>query len=75
MRELIEFIAHGMVDDHEAVVVEERIDRGTPVYHLFVAENETGRVIGRDGKVANGIRILMECSVHAGSRTPVLKVM
>ena len=75
MRDLIEFIAQGLVDEHEAVEVEERTERGASVFHLFVAENETGRVIGRDGKIANAIRILMECSMHAGNTPPVLKVM
>ena len=75
MKDLIEYLAHGLVDQHEAIEVEERMDRGSPVYHLFVAENETGRVIGREGKVANAIRILMECSLHASDRPPILKVM
>ena len=75
MRDLIEFIARGLVDEHDAVEVEERTDRGTPIFHLYVAESETGRVIGREGKIANAIRILMECSAHAGNTPPVLKVM
>jgi predicted RNA-binding protein YlqC (UPF0109 family) len=59
MKDLIEYIATSLVDDVEAVNVTERIDRGVLVYTLTVAQDETGRVIGKDGKVANAIRVLL----------------
>lgn len=66
MKELIEFMARGLVDDRDAVAVAEiRAGRQT-VYELRVGEGETGRVIGREGKVANAMRVLVRI---AGEKT------
>ncbi len=59
MKELIDYIAKALVDDAAAVTVSQRKDRGVLVYTLTVADDETGRVIGKDGKVANAIRVLL----------------
>ena len=75
MQDLIDFVARGLVDDHESVVVEVRPERNATVFHLFVNEAETGRVIGRDGKIANAIRILMDCSSARERKQAILKVM
>jgi uncharacterized protein len=75
MKELVEFIARGLVDEQDGVEVEVRSERNAIVYHLFVNEHETGRVIGRDGKIANAIRVLMDCTAQRDRKQPILKVM
>ena len=52
MKELLEQIAKGLVDepDSVSVTVDETDDRGVTVYHLHVAENDMGRVIGKQGE-------------------------
>ena len=50
MKELVEFVAKSLVDNHDAVSVEEHKDRGTTILALHVAPEEIGRVIGREGK-------------------------
>lgn len=59
--ELLTEIAKGLVDDKEAVTVtvDEPNDEGVIVYHLKVAEGDTGRVIGKQGRIAKAIRTLM----------------
>ena len=58
MKELLEQIAKGLVDepDSVSVTVDETDDRGVTVYHLHVAENDMGRVIGKQGRIAKAIR-------------------
>ena len=59
MKDLVEFIARSLVDDVDAVRVNERV-RGSQVdLDLSVAEDDMGRVIGRSGRVANAIRALV----------------
>jgi predicted RNA-binding protein YlqC (UPF0109 family) len=58
MRELVEFLARNLVDEPEAVQVDE-VDSGRViVYELQVAERDVGKVIGREGKVIRAIRTL-----------------
>jgi len=68
MRELIDYIARGLVDNPDAVLVEERRDGGSTYLHLQVADGELGRVIGRDGKLANAMRVLLRISNRRGRR-------
>lgn len=60
MKEFIEFIAKNIVDDPSSVHVEEvQKEDGTYVLKLKVAKLETGKIIGREGKTAQAIRILL----------------
>ena len=75
MKDLIEFIARSLVDDQTAVNVSERKDRGVLVFTLSVAEDETGRVIGKDGKVANAIRVLLRIASTKNGDHTALKII
>ena len=59
MKALLEYMARSLVDNPEAVQVRERVGRYTVTYELTVASDETGKVIGRNGRVAKAIRDLM----------------
>lgn len=59
MKALIEFIAKSLVDDPTQVYVTERDQRKDINIQLSVAEEDMGRVIGRHGRVANAMRILL----------------
>jgi uncharacterized protein len=74
MKDLIEYIAKSLVDDESAVSVTEKKDRGVLVYVLTVAEVETGRVIGKDGKVANAIRVLLRIASTKNGDHTALKI-
>ena len=54
MQELIVTIVKGLVDDKDAVsvTVDEPKEDGTVVYHLHVAADDMGRVIGKQGRIA-----------------------
>lgn len=61
MQELIIAIVKGLVDDKESisVTVDEPKEDGTVVYHLHVAPDDVGRVIGKQGRIAKAIRTIV----------------
>lgn len=61
MKELLEVIAKGLVSDKDAVnvTVDEPNEEGIIVYHLHVAQDDMGRVIGKQGRIAKALRIVM----------------
>ena len=60
MKELIEFVARAIVDNPDAVKVEEEQDGDRIVFHLYVADEDMGKVIGRQGRIANAMRDLLK---------------
>lgn len=64
MKELLIAIAQGLVEDTAAVKVDvdEPAEDGSIVYHLHVAEGDMGRVIGKQGRIARAIRIVMRAA-------------
>lgn len=64
--ELAEYLVKGLVDYPEQVDIETSEERGQVVIQIRVAEGDAGRVIGKQGRVINAIRTLLEA--HADSR-------
>lgn len=75
MQELIEYIARSLVDNTAAVRVTVSRDRSARIYKLTVAPDETGRVIGRDGKIANALRALVRAAAAKTGEQAILKIM
>jgi predicted RNA-binding protein YlqC (UPF0109 family) len=61
MNELLATIARGLVRNPDAVsvTVDEPDAEGVTVYHLHVAEEDMGRVIGKQGRIEKEIRVVM----------------
>ncbi len=63
MRELLEYLAQGLVDHPEEVSVEEfEEDDGTVVLELCVADEDYGKVIGRGGRTAQALRTVVKAA-------------
>ena len=63
MQELLKAIASGLVERPEEVSVSsEENENGVTVYHLHVAEEDMGRVIGKQGRIAKAIRVVMRAA-------------
>lgn len=69
-RELVEYVAKSLVDNPDAVAVEVVRDDGGTVIELHVAEDDMGKVIGRNGSVAKALRTLLKV-VSAREGEPV----
>lgn len=74
MKDLIEYIARSLVDDPTQVQVIQR--RQGPMVHLklHVAKEDMGRVIGKGGRVANAMRLLLRVAAAQEGRRAVLDV-
>ena len=62
MKELLAVIAKSLVDDPDSVVITEREDDRAVVFELHVAENDMGKVIGKQGKIAKAIRTVVKAA-------------
>jgi uncharacterized protein len=62
MRNLVEFLVRALVDDPDSVSVEEVDSNGDIVLEVRVASDDLGRVIGREGRVANAIRTIAKAA-------------
>ena len=72
MRELVEFLVRALVEDPDAVRVEEFEENGDIVLEVSVAEDDVGRVIGRGGRIANAIRTVAKAAAtREGTRVIV----
>jgi predicted RNA-binding protein YlqC (UPF0109 family) len=58
--ELVTYVAKSLVDDPDAVSVEVHDEDGGQVIELTVAEDDMGKVIGRNGSVAKAMRTLLK---------------
>ena len=69
MKELLEYLARGLVNDPEAVEVSEiEEDDGTLVLELSVAQDDYGSVIGRGGRTASALRTVIKAAAVKDGR-------
>ena len=74
MKDLLVLIAQGLVENPDAVsvTVDEADEDGVVVYHLHVADGDMGRVIGKQGRIAKAIRVVVRAAaVRQGEKAVV----
>ena len=76
MKELLEYLARALVDDPDAVEVDEfEDDDGTIVLELAVAEDDYGQVIGRGGRTAAALRALVKAAAMREKRRVLVDIV
>lgn len=75
MKELIEYMAKSLVDHPEQVRVEEVAGARSVIYELHVAPSDMGRVIGKNGRVANAMRSLLRVASVRSGRRAILEIV
>lgn len=75
MTELLEFLVRALVEDPEAVKVEELEEEGDLVYEISVAEGDLGRVIGKGGRIANAIRTIAKAAAVRIDRRVIVDIL
>lgn len=75
MQALIEYIAKSLVDYPDQVVVRENQTGNRVHLELSVAKDDMGRVIGKNGRVANSIRALLRVAAEREGKQATLDVM
>ena len=74
MSELLVYLARRLVDDPDAVRVEEEERDDTIVLRLHVAKEDVGKVIGRQGRIARALRALVRAGGARQRRRLVLEI-
>ena len=76
MDKLLVTIAQGLVEDKQAVsvTVDEPDAEGVVVYHLHVAPDDMGRVIGRQGRIAKAIRVVMRAAATRSNEKVTVEI-
>ena len=75
MTELLEFLVKALVEEPEAVVVEELEEDGDLIYEITVADGDLGRVIGKGGRVANAIRTIAKAAAVRIDRRVIVDIL
>ena len=77
MKELLEYLARQLVEQPEAVSVEqfEEEDDSTVVLELSVGEGDYGRVIGKGGRTANALRTVVKAAAVKEQRRVLVDIV
>jgi len=75
MKALVEFIAKSLVDNPDQVEVHETQNGNRVRLELNVAKEDMGRVIGKNGRVANSIRTMLRVAAEREGKQATLDVM
>ena len=75
MKEFLEYVARSLVDKPDAVWVEVDDEGDETVLTLGVDQEDMGRVIGRDGRIANAIRSLLRVMATRDGRHVELEIV
>jgi len=75
MKQLVEMIVTKLVDNPDQVSVTEVESERTTVIELRVAKEDLGKVIGREGRIAKAIRVLLGAATSRDNKKCVLEII
>ncbi len=75
MTKLVEAIAKSLVDNPEAVVVNESEDRRGTVIELRVAPDDMGKVIGKQGRIAKALRTVVKAAAIKNNKKVTVEIV
>jgi len=75
MKELIEYIAKSLVDKPEEVSVRETEGERTTILELRVAQEDLGKVIGKEGRTARSMRVILNAAGTKLGKRCVLEIL
>jgi uncharacterized protein len=73
-KELVEYIAQNLVNDPSQVQVNQKKTSSSTILELHVAKGDMGRVIGKQGRVANAIRSLLRVAGSSKNTRIILEI-
>ena len=68
MKEILETIIKNLVDNQEAIEIKEVEGEKTIIFEVKVAEEDMGKIIGRQGKIAQSIRTVMKAVANKNNK-------
>jgi len=73
--EIVEYLARRLVDEPDAVRVEQVDREDATVLQLWVAPDDVGKVIGRQGRIARALRTVVRAAAARDERRVMLEIM
>jgi predicted RNA-binding protein YlqC (UPF0109 family) len=73
--EIVEYLARRLVDEPDAVRVEEVEREGAIILQLHVAKDDVGKVIGRQGRIARALRTVVRASAARREQRVMLEIV
>ena len=74
-KELVTFIVKSLVDVPDEVDVHETVGESVVILEIFVAKEDIGKVIGREGRIANAIRTIVKASAAKTSKKVTVEIL
>ena len=74
MEDLVKFLAQSLVEEPDQVHVYVKETRNADIYKLQVAPDDIGRVIGKNGRVANALRTVLRAANFDDDRNIILEI-
>jgi uncharacterized protein len=75
MKELVEMIVKSLVDTPEEVLVNETIGESLSVLEIRVGQDDVGKVIGKDGRIANAIRTVVKAAAAKHGKKVTVEIL
>ncbi len=75
MKNLVEVLAKSLVDHPEEVVVTENEKEDAIVISLTVAQEDMGKVIGKQGRIAKAIRSIVKAAASKSDKKIIVEIM
>ncbi len=75
MKNLVEVITKALVDEPENVVITEKHDGKTTIIEVRVSDNDMGKVIGKQGRIAKAIRSVVKAAAAKEDKKVVVEIM
>lgn len=75
MKELVEMLAKSLVDVPEKVVVKETVGDNVIVIEIEVEDEDVGKIIGKEGRIANAIRTIAKASGAKNGKKVTVEIM
>ena len=75
MRELVEFIVKALVDKPDQISVKETQGESITILEIRTAPEDAGKVIGREGRIANSIRAIVKAAAAKQNKKVTVEIL
>ena len=75
MKNLVEVITKALVDEPDSVVITEKQEGKTTIIEVHVSDNDMGKVIGKQGRIAKAIRSVVKAAASKEDKKVIVEIM
>ena len=75
MKDLVELISKSLVDNPDDVVVKETVGESIVILEIAVSNNDVGKVIGKEGRIANAIRTIVKAAAAKQDKKVTVEIL